>query len=155
MILDHIDNWQQYAACHSAFAKAFSHLAETDFTEMDEGRYELDGDRVYVMVQDCEGRGLDGARIEAHRKYIDIQFTVIGEEVIGWADIADTGLAKLVGVKGEGYDAEKDVEFYSGEPFTWIDIPAGHFAVFFPNDGHAPLAADDSFRKVVVKIAVE
>ena len=146
MILDQLTNWQAYAACHPAFAQAFTYLAETDFGKMEAGTYELDGKRVYAMVQDCEGRGVEGARLEAHQKYIDIQFTVSGHEVIGWADLA--------GVAGEGYDGEKDAEFATGESTTWIDIPAGHFAVFFPRDAHAPLAATGCCRKVVIKVAV-
>jgi len=146
MILDQVTNWQVYAACHPAFAQAFTYLAETDFGAMEVGTYEIDGKRVYAMVQDCEGRGVEGARLEAHQKYIDIQFTVMGEEVIGWADLAS--------VAGEGYDGEKDVEFATGASTTWVDVPAGHFAVFFPHDAHAPVAATGSFRKVVVKVAV-
>jgi YhcH/YjgK/YiaL family protein len=147
MILDQLKNWQLYAACHPAFAKAFSYLVETDFSKIDEGRYEIDGDKVYAMVQDCEGRGVDGARLEAHQKYIDIQFTLSGDELIGWSDVST--------VSGEGYNAEKDVEFFTGTCVAWVAVPADHFTVFFPNDAHAPLAADGSFRKVVVKIAVE
>ncbi len=147
MILDRLPNGSLYAGCHPDFAKAFAYLANTDFTKVPEGRYAIDGDRVYAMVQDCTGRGVEGARIEAHRRYIDIQYTLVGDEVIGWSDIAD--------VTGEGYNDEKDVEFYTGACVTWVNVPAGHFTIFFPNDGHAPLAATGSFRKVVVKIAVK
>lgn len=147
MILDRLPNGAVYAACHPAFARAFAYLAETDFSKVPEGRYEIDGDRVYALVQLCEGRGVAGARIEAHRRYIDIQYTLDGDEVIGWSDLSN--------VVAEGYNAEKDVEFFTGENTTWIDVPAGHFAIFFPSDGHAPLAATGSFRKVVVKIAVK
>jgi len=147
MILDRLQNGSVYSGCHPGFAQAFAYLAETDFTTIPEGHYAIDGERIYAMVQDCTGRGISGARIEAHRRYIDIQYTLAGDEVIGWSDLSD--------VKGEGYNDEKDVEFFTGENTTWIDVPAGHFAIFFPSDGHAPLAATGAFRKVVVKIAVE
>ena len=149
MILDHVHNWRKYAACHSAFPKAFAYLAETDFARLEPGRYDIDGDRIYAMVQDCEGRGREGARFEAHRRYIDIQFTHTGAEQIGWSDLGWPSL------KAEGYSEEKDVEFLAGQGMAWVDVVAGSFAVFFPHDAHAPLAGTGAFRKVVVKVAVE
>ena len=147
MLLDKLANWQLYAACHPAFSQAFAYLADSDFIAKAEGRYTIDGDRVYAIVQDCEGRGVEGAKLEGHRKYIDIQFVVSGDEFMGWSDTAD--------IVGQGYDAEKDVEFFTGDCQTWVDVPPDHFAVFFPSDGHAPLAATGPCRKVVVKVEVE
>jgi YhcH/YjgK/YiaL family protein len=86
--------------------------------------------------------------LEAHRKYIDIQYVTLGHELIGWERIEECA------GKGLGYDADNDIEFYGNPPSLWFPVPAGVFAVFFPEDAHAPLAGETPVRKIVVKAPV-
>ncbi|MCK5802273.1 MAG: YhcH/YjgK/YiaL family protein [Lentisphaeria bacterium] len=147
MILDKLDNAAHYCSCKPGFAKAFDFIAKALESMPEEGRYEIDGDQVYAMVQHCDGRGRDGAKLDTHRKYIDVQFTVSGREVIGWCALADCTPA-------DGYDEEKDVELFGDASTAWIDLPEKHFAIFFPEDAHAPLAGEGKSIKIVVKIAI-
>ena len=55
----------------------------------------------------------------------------------------------------KGYDSESDIEFYSNSPTVWLPVPAGGFAIFFPEEVHAPLGTAEFIHKVVVKVAVE
>jgi biofilm protein TabA len=55
----------------------------------------------------------------------------------------------------KGYNSESDIEFYTNSPAVWLPVPAGSFAVFFPEDVHAPLGTDGQVHKVAVKVAVE
>lgn len=145
MILDRISEAGRYTAAHRWFGEAFRFLGRSDLATIPAGRVDIDGPRVYALIMDVEGKGRDSARLETHRKYVDIQYVVSGLDVMGWR-CASGGMA------GEGYDEAKDIEFHRTAPAEWFDVPAGYFAVFFPADAHAPLAGKGPVRKVVVKV---
>lgn len=147
MILDHLQQAWRYAGLYPGFDAAFRFLERADLAALADGRYEIDGDRVYALVQRPAGRGLDAARLEAHRRYIDIQVVLAGYEVIGWSSLAVCAGA------GEGYDAVQDVELFAGRPAVWTAVGGREFAVYFPEDAHAPLAGAGPLHKVVVKVA--
>jgi YhcH/YjgK/YiaL family protein len=149
MILDTLINSARYAGMHPGFARAFEFLAATDLAALPPGRHEIDGDRIYVSIDHTDGRGEDGARLEAHRRYIDIQYTIDGNELIGWMP-----LARISSPDG-GFDDTKDIGFFADRPSTWIAVPPGSFTIFFPHDAHAPLAGRGHLKKAIVKIAVE
>lgn len=147
MILDSIANANRYLSVHPRFKKAFEVIAQADTAFFKEGKTEIDGKRIYLSVAFPEGTGRSKARLEAHRKYIDIQVSLKGEDVIGWRNTRD---CRKVDIK---YDPEKDCEFFSDVPASWIKLVPGHFAVFFPEDAHAPLAGEGKINKLVVKVA--
>ena len=148
MIFDTLNNVDNYKGLGRVYT-ALKFLSETDFTEIDLGRYELDGDNIFYMVQSYD---TDPSKTvsEAHRKYIDIQFMVDGEEIIGVADISCE--KELTEAK-----EENDVWFYNckTEPLT---LSAGKYMVLYPNDLHCPGVATNgkalTCRKVVVKVKV-
>ena len=158
MILDRLQTADRYASLHPAFARAFAYLRDANWAQLmtatqraahHSTRHSLDGDRMYVSIDAVEGRGREGARLEAHRRYIDIQFTIDGHEEIGWKPLSDCV------VTSAAYDGAKDVMFFSDRPDSWLSLPAGHFAIFFPDDAHAPLAGSGTLTKAIVKIAIE
>jgi YhcH/YjgK/YiaL family protein len=149
MILDELNHAEIYATLHPLFPVAFAFLRRTDLAVLPAGRIELDGNRLYANVDVREGKGKEGARLEAHRRYLDIQYVVSGDEWIGRQDVA------LCAGTGEGYSVEKDIEFFTAVPPLWFPVLPGNFAVFFPHDAHAPLAGTGIVKKVVVKVAVE
>jgi biofilm protein TabA len=132
--------------------KAFDFLQACDLLQLPDGRVDIDGDRVFALVQRYETVRTDAPKYECHRKYIDVQFIVAGEEVICWAP------AKQMSVT-EAYDAGKDVCFGTIAAGTWtpVRLEAGQLMVLWPEDAHAPKgAAKESSRvmKIVVKVAV-
>lgn len=158
MVVDTLRNCARYAALHPEFAKAFEFLEHADWVELAAGprnserhsvRREIDGARMYVSIDHMEGRGRDGARLEAHRRYIDIQFTIEGREEIGWQPLAECGAPEAA------FDDERDVGFFSGTPRTWLWLPEGSFAIFFPDDAHAPLGGRGTVKKAIVKVAID
>ncbi len=149
MILDSLKNVDLYLGLNPLFAKAFDFLNSPALAALAQGRNEIDGDRLYVMVACSQGRGTHAAPLEAHRKYIDIQFTIAGSELIGWRDVNQCCLGR------EAYDAAKDIEFFNDSPQAWITVEPKHFAIFFPSDAHAPLAGEGEVVKAVVKVALE
>lgn len=147
MIMDILAAAERYTGVHPGFREAFDFLIQADVEEMADGRVDLDGDRMYANVMSVEGVGRDAARMETHRRYIDIQYVIKGCDVMGWRSAAEP-------LQGMGYDAAKDIEFHRAAPTFWFEVPAGHFAVFMPEDAHASLAGTGAVRKVVVKVLV-
>ena len=110
-----------------------------------EGRYELSGGAYYNVVTSVS-REKESALFEAHRRYIDLQYILIGSETMGCAPLAEVELATE-------YSEEKDCAFYSGEgEFTLYN--EGDFVLFFPEDAHMPAVGEGSCKKVIIKIPV-
>lgn len=147
MIFDTVENIKNYKGLGNVYT-ALVFLAETDFTKTDLGRYELDGDNIFYMVQNYD-TDPEKTICEAHKKYIDIQFMVSGEEIIG---VAQFNCRKT---ETEA-KPENDVWFYEckTEPLTLFE---NSFMVLYPNDLHCPGVAVEkpvNCRKVVVKVKV-
>jgi YhcH/YjgK/YiaL family protein len=129
----------------------FEYLARTDLAALPPGRTTVEGDDVYVLVSEYETRPPEQVRFEAHRRCIDVQVVVRGQEAIGSAPVAAL-------VRSEPYDAARDIEFFA-PPSEWsaVELHAGEFAVFVPGDGHGPglhLDGPHVTRKAVVKVSV-
>ena len=148
MVIDVLEQADRYVHLHPSFGRAFEFLRTTDLATLAPGRHEIDGDAVYVSIDHVPGRGREGARLESHRAHIDIQLTIAGEEQIGWRPLAACAM------QDEPFDAERDVGFYRDRPETWLSVPPGMFAIFFPEDAHAPLAGSGALRKAIAKIRV-
>lgn len=143
MILDHISNYKKYIDLHPAFAEAFNFL--NDLKEDDRGSFPIDGKTLFASVAEVTGRGQDAARLEAHTRYIDIQYIIDGSDYIGWASTNKND-------PGTEYDTENDYRFVHIEPVAWVKVPKRHFVIFFPEDAHAPLAGTDKMTKVFMKV---
>jgi uncharacterized protein, YhcH/YjgK/YiaL family len=72
----------QYPA---AIATALEFLAKPETAELPVGRYELDGDNIFVLIQDQTTAPVENKRAERHRHYIDLQYLFTGQEVQGYA----------------------------------------------------------------------
>jgi biofilm protein TabA len=149
MILDALAASPRYFRLHPGFPAAFAYLRSLGSGELAEGRRELDGERLFAGVARSDGRGRQGAKLEAHRRYIDIQMCLAGEEVIGWRPLAACAALE------SPFDAERDLQFFADKPKTWFDLRPQWFVVFYPEDAHAPLAGEGHIWKAVVKVAVD
>jgi biofilm protein TabA len=148
MILDHLNNWRQYTALHPKFEDAFAFLERKDLADLPPGQHPIEGERLYALVIKEDGRGRDGTRLEIHKRYMDIQFTIAGADDIGWKSAAQCG------TEDQRYDPEKDIAFFRDKPEAWATTVPGTFAIFFPEDAHAPLGGTGAIHKVVVKLAL-
>ena len=150
MILDRIENAMMYRSVGARVSAALNYLRRTDLSRLPEGRHELDGDRLFAVVGRYRTKPPEEARWEAHRKYIDVQYVVEGVERIGYAPLAAEMPIR------EAYDPAKDLVFFDTRG-DLLEVRAGGFAVFAPQDVHAPgLAAGDppvpgEVLKVVMK----
>ena len=153
MILDRLENASLYRPLGPLIAAALDFLRRTDFSQMPSGRHELDGDRLFAVVQRYRPKPLDQIVWEAHRQYIDVQYLAAGTERMGYLPLGD-GLRVR-----QPYDPDKDAIFFDadGQFFT---VSPGNFAIFAPSDVHAPglatgtIADSAEVCKVVMKCRV-
>lgn len=135
-----------------ALVKGLEYLKKTDFSTLEPGRYEIDGDHIFALVQDYQTYPKTERRLEAHTKFIDIQFIALGMECIGYAP------------KGSGMDIdedlleEKDLLFFKTVKNEMeLVLDAGAYAIFYPGEIHRPCCIcreSSSIKKVVVKVSV-
>lgn len=149
MILDQLNRANLYDELHDGFARAFRFLLEAELEGLPPGRREVVPNLLYANVDHMEGRGRSGAVLEAHRKFIDIQYTLSGAEEIGWRNLAACERPR------EAFDESRDIGFFRDPVVAWCAVPPGYFAIFFPSDAHAPLAGAGPLRKVIMKVAVD
>ena len=147
MILSTLSQADRYAALHPLFPRAFDFIRDTNLLALAPGRYPIVGEQLFVIVENVAGRTREAAKLECHRKYIDIQLVLEGTDEMGWKALADC--AQPV----SDYSAEKDIRFFQDAPATWIAVPPGAFCIFFPEDAHAPLVSNSNIRKAIFKIA--
>jgi len=147
MILDQISNAALYSPLHPLFAEGFRFIAEQG-QAAPAGRYELAGG-AYALVQEYDTKLAEGVPFEAHRRFIDIQYIAGGAEVIYYANLAQ--------LEAGDYVPEKDYLGLAGSGSA-LQVSAGDFAIFYPQDAHLParMTAEGPkpVRKIVVKIPV-
>lgn len=146
MLIDHIENAERYYSLHPGFADGFAFLRRDDLAELPDGRHDIDGERLFAVVARVEGRGRDRSPLEIHRRYLDIQFVVGGEDCIGWAATSECRQVSLP------YDGARDLGFFADRPMAWHEMRPGMFGIFYPEDAHAPLASCGPIHKVVLKV---
>lgn len=146
MIIDELLNSDKYAALHPGLAKGFEYLKSQALNSLAVGKYPVDGDHVHVSVSEKPGYTKAEAKFEAHNKYADIQVCLADAETFGWKPRRTCQQPK-----GE-FNEEKDVIFYDDEPDTYFTLKAGQFAIFYPEDVHAPMIGEGPIKKVVVKV---
>lgn len=148
MIIDKIQKSLLYENLHPGFAKAFDFIRKTDFSKLVDGKYEIDGDNIFALVQEYKTKDKVKAKLEGHRKYIDIQYLHSGVELIAYANLENQIVISD--------DEEKDLAFYEGDG-SFIKLESQMFAIFFPQDLHMPgikLTNANKVKKIVIKVKV-
>ena len=148
MILDRLENAHRYLALHPDFTKAFSFLRQPGLEMLRLEKVVIEGDRVYATPSKSAARPREEAKLEAHRKYIDVQYVIAGTDEMGWKS---RSTCRQVDTP---YNSEKDFELFSDRPDVWVPVGPGMFTIFFPDDAHAPLVGQGELHKIVIKIAV-
>jgi biofilm protein TabA len=149
MILDTLNNLEHYANLHPLFPRVIAFIRNTDLTALNTGIHSIMEKQLFVIVEEAQGRSRDDAKLECHRRYIDIQLVLEGTDEMGWKPLADCQQAV------SDYNEERDIRFFHDKTDTWISTPANSFCIFFPQDTHAPLVGSGKIRKLIFKIAVD
>lgn len=138
MIIDNLSNAEKYTCLHKDFKLVFDFLKNNDLTKLECGKHQLRGDEVFFNLQEYKTKPTQ--KLEAHKKYIDIQVVAIGEEYMGYTNIDNTSLS-------ESYDNERDVMFLNGNVDKLLATNK-NFLIFYPEDAHMPALAVKEPKKV-------
>lgn len=152
MVHGHLQSPDTYShlLTHPVWNEAFTWLKQM-LVEPAKGIHPLRGDDMYVNVMSYATLPRAACRFESHRKYLDLQYTMQGGEVIEWRR------APELTADGE-YDEGHDVQFYHLAPATTrLHMLPGYFVIFHPSDAHLPKVSDEASSdvfKLVIKIKV-
>jgi len=149
MIIDTIANAHKYFSVHPLFEKAFEYINATDLVNEADGKSEI-SEGLKAIFSNKPGVTAEAsvAKFECHNNNIDIQICIKGLESIGWKP-----REKCVTENG-GYNPEKDVQLYHEEADMFFQLTDGQFAIFFPEDVHAPMIGDGKIKKLVIKVKI-
>ena len=147
MIVDKIKNIDIYINLSDGIFKGLNVLKDPGLFEKEDGKYEIDGDNIFYLVQRYKTKNVSEAKFEAHRKYIDIQAILKGKEIIGYTHKASLKVS---------IPYTDDIEFFeTPRDFNETKLTEGMFVILFPDDAHMPMChynEQSDVLKVVVKI---
>ena len=148
MIYDQLSNAEKYFCLHPLFEKAFQYLLKNDFSKLPTGKYQIEQDSLFALVNNYFSKSIDESFAESNKKYIDIQLVISGKERMGFGLFDD--------FTHEQYDSEKDLQKHTGK-LNFIDVEKNRFVLFYPNDIHMPglqIDKPEEIKKVVIKVAI-
>ena len=130
--------------------KALNYLNSINVKELSLGKH-IVNEWLYINVQEYQTRPPIECRFESHKKYVDIQMVIEGEEAIETADIDKLELV-------QDYDEEKDVMFWAQKQEQMRSvIKEGSYLILFPQNAHMPCIALDKplkVKKLVAKVQI-
>ena len=148
MIHDTLNNIDHYAGLHPLFPRAIAFMREHDLHKLEPGKHQIIENELFAIVEHVNAKVREAAKLECHRRYIDIQLVLEGRDEMGWKALKDchTPVAD--------FNPEKDIQFFKDNIDTWAATHANEFCIFFPQDAHAPLVGTGRIRKIIFKVAV-
>jgi YhcH/YjgK/YiaL family protein len=154
MIFGDMAHYEQEKATYSGhIRKGLEAIISLGLADKAAGKYEIDGERMFALVQELETEPAPKRQPESHETYADIQFLISGEEAIGVAK-----LSVELAVK-ENKLGTHDVVFYERvNDELMMTLRPQQFAVFYPSDVHRPCCnvnGPSAVKKIVVKIHKE
>lgn len=157
MILGNLSNLGEMDYLTPRLKEMLNYLRDNDLRDRELGRIELEGESLFINIEENDMAPREERRPEAHRRYLDIQLVLEGEESIGVA--VDSRAENITGVLEE-YSEERDIIFYEDvKRENMIDLFPGDFAVFFPEDIHRPRCTvgekPGRAKKAIVKMRLD
>lgn len=139
----------QYNNNRKVWETAFNWMKNQDLKSLAVGKYPIDGENVFASVTEIIDKPFEDTKWESHKKYIDLQYVISGEEKIG---IAPTTNAKVT----NDYNPAKDVANYEINEADFVIANHKVFYLFFPEDAHRPniKVNEEKVKKLVIKIKV-
>ena len=146
MIIDTIENLCKYAAVNPLFADVIDFLKSHDLQTMEAGKYPIKDKDLFMNLQFAKQRTKETAILQTHIEMIDIQIPISGAETFGYTPLCDLPEFE--------YNTEKDITKYGDtKAQTYVTVKPGQFAIFFPQDGHAPCITDvPELKKAIFKV---
>ena len=145
MVIDTLDNLEKYVSLNPLFKDVVDFVKANDLDSLEPGKYEIKGSDLFVNIQVAKGKTKEVAVLETHKKMIDIQIPLSAEETYGYTPLCNLPEAE--------YNSVKDITKYEGAADTYVTCKPGEFAIFFPQDGHAPCISEEpEIKKAIFKV---
>ena len=145
MVIDTIENLEKYVSLNPLFKDVVEFIKSNRLDYLEVGKHAIKGADLFVNIQMAKGKSKDIALLETHKKMIDIQIPLSAPETYGYTPLCDLPEAE--------YNEEKDITKYAGEANTYVTCKPGEFAIFFPQDGHAPcISGEAEIKKAIFKV---
>ncbi len=145
MVLDSLDNLEKYVSLNPLFTDVLDYIRNNDLARHEPGKVFIKGNDLFVNYSIAKGKTTEEAKLESHDKMIDIQIPISCAETMGYTPRKD--------LPEVPYDADKDISFYEGPAQQYVTVEPGSFAIFFPQDGHAPCISQESqIQKIIFKV---
>ncbi len=146
MVIDTLDNLAKYEAMNPLFKDVVEFINNNDLNALEAGKHEIKGKDLFVNITTAKGRTPDAAVLETHRNMIDIQIPLDAPETFGYTPLCH--------LPETPYNAEKDITKYGDlMAESFVDCQPGMFAIFFPQDGHAPcISMVPEIKKAIFKV---
>lgn len=146
MIIDTLDNFGKYAAINPLFKDVEEFLAKNDLNALEPGKHPIKGSDLFVNITTANGKTPEEAVLETHKRMIDIQIPLSTAETYGYTPLCNLPSAE--------YNADKDItKIPNLASESYVTCNPGMFAIFFPQDGHAPcIAPGKEIKKAIFKV---
>ena len=147
MILDRIENADLYTSLNPKIAKGIEYIKSTDLVSLASGKYDI-SEGLRAIISEYNTKNIEDCRLESHRKYIDIQYIISVEELIGFAPLKNQP-------PSIAYNETKDVIFYEDDEVSYTKLETGMFAIYYPTDLHRPCVKNKTsspVKKLVIKV---
>lgn len=145
MVIDTLENLGKYVSLNPLFKDVIDFVQSNDLNKLEAGKHQIKGADLFVNIQNAKGKTKEVALLETHKKMIDIQIPLSTSETFGYTPLCSLPEAE--------YNEVKDITKYEGLAETYVTCKPGEFAIFFPQDGHAPCISDEpEIKKAIFKV---
>ena len=149
MIFDALPNFSIYQILHPGFEDVQRFVSTTNLHELPIGKHPINELGAYASVKEYQTKSVEESFVECHRKFIDVQILVWGEEKVG--------VAPKHFCAEQVYDEVNDLQILIGK-VDYITLSPDLFVIFFPDDAHEPGVKRGpeavSVKKIIFKIPV-
>ncbi|CJD04501.1 beta-galactosidase subunit beta [Streptococcus pneumoniae] len=150
MIFDDLKNITFYKGIHPNLDKAIDYLYQHRKDSFELGKYDIDGDKVFLVVQENVLNKAENDQFEHHKNYADLHLLVEGHEYSSYGSrIKDEAVA---------FDEASDIGFVHCHEHYPLLLGYHNFVIFFPGEPHQPngyAGMEDQVRKYLFKILID
>lgn len=151
MIFTRLNDEQKNKTLSKKVQECIKYVKENDILgTFEPGVYELEKIGVKMIYDSYMSKNIEDTVWESHKKYIDIQIMLDGEEYIGINKIENMTMVEE--------NEEKDYWLYKGETLFNVPIKNGDLVVLYPEDVHMPglkINQNNPNKKLVFKVEVD
>ena len=147
MLYDTLENLNQYTGLFEHLDTAIAFIEDGGLNDLPEGRTDIDGDAVYVLVSQAQPLSGEGRPLETHSRSMDLHVDLEG------AELCEVALGDLH--EQQPYDEAADAALWQGDTSAALVLGEGRFAVFMVEEAHKPLIKAQGFdtvKKAIFKI---